>query len=99
MQLQRYELDWHPGLVATSSNCFSVSRTFKFHTEINRHQISKHQNGASWAARCGDSNNTLTISDLLSETNFPDWKHKAFSKFVKSFKKFNFKVIIIIWSP
>jgi len=93
MQLQRYELDWHPGLVATSSNCFSVSRTFKFHTEINRHQISKHQQGGLWATTDDGSDSTLTISILLSETNFPVWIHKAVSKFVKSFQKFNFKVL------
>jgi len=41
MELQIYKLDCHPGLVATRCNCFSVSSTFKFHTEINQHQISK----------------------------------------------------------
>ena len=59
----------------------------------------KHQKGALWATTDDGSDSTLTISDLLSETNFPVWKHKAVSKFVKSSRKFNLKVVISIRSP
>jgi len=85
-------------LVATSCNCFLVSSTVQFYTEINRHEIPKHQNSALLVTTDDGSRSTLTISDLLSKKNFPVWKHKAVSKSVKSFQKFNFEVISIIRS-
>jgi len=101
MELHRYEVDCHPGLVATRCNCFSVLSTIrlKLYAGINRHQISNHEKGALWATTDYGSDSTLTISDLLSETNFPVWIHKAVCKFFKSFQKVNFKVITIIRSP
>jgi len=48
-------------LVTTSFNRFSVLDTFKFYTEINRHQISRHQKGALWDTTDDCSDGTLTI--------------------------------------
>jgi len=86
------------GLVATSCNCYTVSITFKFYNEINRHQISKYQKGSWWATTDDGSESTLTISDLLSETSFPVWKYKTVIMSVKHFHKCKFKVITIIMS-
>jgi len=81
------------------------SARFKFFLDVIRGPACQGASGLSLsspivnpglAATDEGFDSTLTISDLLSETNFPVWKHKAFSKFVKSFQKFNFKVIIII---